>query len=64
MSRVIIDLSVAIEHGLPSDPEMMIPQVGYIDHAMGAEQMEQILSRPEKAGPCPAAWAGPWKAWR
>ena len=43
MSRVIIDLSVAIEHGLPSDPEMMIPQVGYIDHAMGAEQMEQFF---------------------
>jgi kynurenine formamidase len=39
MSTRIIDLSIAIEAGLPSDPEMMIPQIDYIDHAIGAEQM-------------------------
>lgn len=43
MTRKIIDLSVPIEHGLPSDPEMMIPQVEYINHQMGAEQMEQFF---------------------
>jgi kynurenine formamidase len=39
MSR-FIDLSVAIESGLPSDPPMMIPKVMYIDHALGAESMK------------------------
>jgi len=34
MSR-FIDLSVAIESGLPSDPPMMIPKIIYIDHALG-----------------------------
>jgi len=43
MPRRIIDLSVAIEPGLPSDPEMMIPQVDYADHTAGAEQMEQFF---------------------
>jgi kynurenine formamidase len=40
MQRQIIDLSIAIESGLPSDPEMMIPKIDYLDHALGADQME------------------------
>jgi kynurenine formamidase len=43
MARTIIDLSIAIESGLPSDPEMMIPQIDYVDHKMGAEQMTQFF---------------------
>jgi kynurenine formamidase len=43
MARKMIDLSIAIEPGLPSDPEMMIPKVEYTDHATGAEQMEQFF---------------------
>ena len=43
MNTRFIDLSVAIEGGLPSDPEMMIPQVEYIDHAAGAKQMEDFF---------------------
>ena len=43
MARTMIDLSIAIEPGLPSDPEMMIPRVEYTDHATGAEQMEQFF---------------------
>lgn len=39
MSR-FIDLSVAIESGLPSDPPMMIPKIMYVDHALGAESMK------------------------
>ena len=35
-----IDLSVAIESGLPSDPPMMIPKITHIDHALGAESMK------------------------
>jgi kynurenine formamidase len=40
MSSQIIDLSIAIESGLPSDPEMMIPKIDYLTHAQGADQME------------------------
>jgi len=40
MGRQIIDLSITIESGLPSDPEMMIPKIDYVTHAQGAEQME------------------------
>ena len=43
MSQKIIDLSIAIEAGLPSDPEMMIPRIDYVTHAQGAEQMEQFF---------------------
>jgi kynurenine formamidase len=43
MGRTIIDLSIAIEAGLPSDPEMMIPQIDYVNHLMGAEQMTQFF---------------------
>lgn len=43
MGQTFIDLSIAIETGLPSDPEMMIPKVDFIDHAMGAEQMETFF---------------------
>ncbi len=34
-----IDLGIAIEADLPSDPPMMIPKIDYSDHTMGAEQM-------------------------
>ncbi|MCP4133797.1 MAG: cyclase family protein [bacterium] len=39
-----IDLSIAIESGLPSDPPMMIPEVEYIDHKKGADQMLRFFS--------------------
>jgi kynurenine formamidase len=35
----IVDLSVSIESGLPSDPSMMVPKIEYIDHTEGAKQM-------------------------
>jgi kynurenine formamidase len=43
MGRKIIDLSISIETGLPSDPEMMIPKIDYIDHVQGAGQMEMFF---------------------
>ena len=43
MARQIIDLSVAIASGLPSDPEMMIPKIDYVSHSEGAEQMEEFF---------------------
>jgi kynurenine formamidase len=42
MSKRFIDLSIAIEDGLPSDPPIMIPKIAYIDHKMGAETMKSF----------------------
>jgi kynurenine formamidase len=39
----VVDLSIRIEPDLPSDPPMMIPQIDYIDHAQGAEQMKEFF---------------------
>ncbi len=39
----IIDLSISIEAGLPSDPPIMIPEIDYIDHLEGAEQMKEFF---------------------
>src|SRR4030042_4031591 len=38
-----VDLSLAIESGLPSDPPIMIPQVDYMDHARGVERMKTFF---------------------
>ncbi len=43
MTRQIIDLSVAIENDLPSDPPPMIPKIQCIDHAQGAESMQMFF---------------------
>ncbi len=43
-----VDLSIAIEPGIPSDPPMMIPQVEYVDHSQGAEQMRMFFPGAEK----------------
>lgn len=44
MSRKrFVDLSIAIESGLPSDPPMMIPKIDYIDHAMGTPSMLEFF---------------------
>jgi kynurenine formamidase len=43
MGKKIIDLSIAVESGLPSDPKMMIPQIEYTDHTQGAEQMMEFF---------------------
>ncbi len=38
-TKRFIDLGISIEADLPSDPPEMIPQIDYITHEMGAEQM-------------------------
>jgi kynurenine formamidase len=43
MAQHLIDLSVPIEAGLPCDPEMMIPEIDYLGHGAGAEQMEAFF---------------------
>jgi kynurenine formamidase len=38
-----IDLSLAIEPDLPSDPPFMVPKIQYLDHSAGAEQMKEFF---------------------
>ncbi|MGC8604263.1 MAG: cyclase family protein [Desulfomonilaceae bacterium] len=44
-----VDLSIAIESGLPSDPPMMIPRIEYVDHVKGAQQMIDFFPGLDKA---------------
>ena len=39
----LVDLSLPIESGVPSDPPMMIPKIDYVDHTMGGEQMKDFF---------------------
>lgn len=39
MTRRFVDLSVPLEMDIPSDPEIMLPQIEYFDHKDTAEQM-------------------------
>ena len=32
--RKFIDISVALESGIPSDPPIMLPEIDYFDHSM------------------------------
>lgn len=58
MARKFIDLSVAVESGLPSDPPGMIPAVKYSDHRAGAEMMKLFFPglKPEEL-PGGLGWA-------
>jgi kynurenine formamidase len=38
-----VDLGIAIEEGLPSDPPDMIPTIDYRDHVQGAERMQEYF---------------------
>lgn len=54
-----IDLSIAIENSLPSDPPFMIPQVTYIDHREGAKEMSAIFEGMDASRDLPGGkgWA-------
>ena len=56
--RKFIDLSIAIEAGLPSDPPGMIPQIDYINHQQGAQSMKMFFPglQPEEL-PAGLGWA-------
>lgn len=43
-----IDLSISIEHSLPSDPPITMPKIDYVDHAQGAEQMKEFFPEMKK----------------
>ncbi|PKL37236.1 MAG: cyclase [Spirochaetae bacterium HGW-Spirochaetae-1] len=55
----LIDLSIAVENDLPSDPPMMIPKIQYVDHSEGAGQMKLFFPGidPEKDLPDGKGWA-------
>jgi len=38
-----VDLSIAIEHDLPSDPEVTRPKIEYRDHETGAQEMTEMF---------------------
>lgn len=43
-----IDLGISIENKIPSDPPQMIPEIDYIDHDTGGEQMKDFFAGVEK----------------
>jgi kynurenine formamidase len=43
MAKKFVDLSIAIEDGLPSDPQDMIPKIHYMDHEAGAQMMKSFF---------------------
>ena len=49
--RRFVDLSVSIEPDLPSDPEMMIPKIQYVNHDEGADMMTTVLPRTQEGRP-------------
>jgi kynurenine formamidase len=54
----MIDLSVTIESGLPSDPPFMIPEIEYWDHERGAENMLSFFPGATRADlPAGLGWA-------
>ncbi len=56
--RRFVDLSIAIEPELPSDPPMMIPKIDYVTHEMGAEQMLEFFPGIQKNQlPAGLGWA-------
>ena len=48
MTKKIIDLSVALETGIISDPPMALPKIDYVDHANSAEQICSFFPGLEK----------------
>ena len=59
MAKKFIDLSIAIEDGLPSDPPLAIPKIQYVDHKGGATMMVPFFPGidPDKDLPDGLGWA-------
>jgi len=58
MSPRFIDLAVAIENNIPSDPPNIIPKIAYTDHSVGANQMKLFFpGATEKDLPGGLGWA-------
>lgn len=46
MGKQLIDLSVNIDDFTPADPPPFRPQIEYLDHAFGAQEMEKMFGMP------------------
>ena len=58
MARKFIDLSVALEMGIVSDPPMALPEIEYINHAESADQICSFFSGLQKKDlPSEEGWA-------
>ena len=57
--RRYVDLSIAIEHDLPSDPEILRPKIRYMGHEAGAKEMTELFFRGLKKEQLPGGlgWA-------
>lgn len=61
MAKRYVDLSIAIENGIPSDPPAMIPNIQYIDHETGSESMLMFFpGLPKEDLPGGLGWVGLW----
>lgn len=43
MARRIVDLSVSLKAGIPSDPPNMLPQITYLDHKSGVAEFAKMF---------------------
>ena len=58
MARKFIDLSVALETGIVSDPPMALPEIEYVNHAQSADQICSFFPGLEKKDlPGEEGWA-------
>ena len=55
----IVDLSIAVEDGLPSDPPEQIPKIRYCRHKDTAEMMVNYFHGAISKGICRRKMAGP-----
>jgi hypothetical protein len=60
--RRLIDLSIAIEPDLPSDPPMMVPKIQYLGHDQGADSMKLFFPGLQNEH-LPGAKDGLWSMW-
>ena len=57
----MIDLSIAIETGVPSDPPKLLPQIEYLNHTQSIEAyLSTFPGLREDQLPNGEAWAGEW----
>ena len=58
MTRRFVDISVALEMGIASDPPIMLPEINYFKHSDTAEQVMSFFPGLTKEGlPGGEGWA-------
>ena len=49
MAQRIVDLSVSLRAGIPSDPPSLRPEIDYLDHKVGAHEFQAMFGVPDGA---------------